>query len=422
MKKGCLIAVIAFFGIVTIGLGVYFYNKSKKDPTKYELSKPAYDNVIQKTVATGSVTPRLEVHVKPQLSGVIDEVFVEAGQIVQKGQELVKVRLVPSPVNINNAESNVDLSKVRYQESLRELERQKEINNKSLDVQEALANFENAKRDEERYKLLLEEGVVSEQEYNQYKLNREIRETAYENAIIAAQSNVKQFEAQADIAKQEYEAALTNLQLLRDGASKKYGQISNRIVSTVDGMVLDVPVEEGSSVIERNTFNEGTSIAVVADMNSLVFEGKVDESEVGKLQEGMPIELTIGALEDHKIHATLEHIAPQGVLEEGTVKFEIKAAVVPDSSLFLRAGYSASGDIILDRKDSVLTVFERDVIFFEESDSTYVEIKKEKNKFEKKYVKVGLSDGIKIEVLEGLDTTQQIKVQQKIGGDSGNNN
>ena len=239
-----------------------------------------------------------------------------------------------------------------------------------------------------------------------------MRKTELENAKILARNNLKQFEADVEVKQQELEAAITNLQLLREGASRKYGQISNVIVSTVDGMVLDIPVEEGSSVIERNNFNEGTSIAVVADMNALLFEGKVDESEVGKLKEGMQLELTVGALEKDTFSALLEHIAPQGVLEEGTVKFEIKAAIDPTHKSFLRAGYSASGDIILDRKDRVLAVQERDVIF--KGDTTFVEVEIGDQKYQRKEVKLGLSDGIYVEVLEGLDTQNMVKVQKQI--------
>src|SRR5690606_4603195 len=179
------------------------------------------------------------------------------------------------------------------------------------------------------------------------------------------------------------------------------------VVSTVDGMVLDIPVEEGTSVIERNNFNEGTSIAIVADMNALIFEGKVDESDVGKLKEGMPIELTIGALEDQKIEATLEYISPKGILEEGSVKFEVKAAIQIRDDIFLRAGYGANGDIILDRRDSVVSIKERDLIF--QNDSTFVEVVIGDQQFKKVPVKTGLSDGIQIEVLSGIDTTTQIK-------------
>jgi len=178
-------------------------------------------------------------------------------------------------------------------------------------------------------------------------------------------------------------------------------------------MVLDVPVEEGSSVIERNNFNEGTTIATVADMQSLIFEGKVDESDVGKLQEGMPLELTVGAIEDKKFEATLEFISPKGVEEEGTVKFEVRAAIKPSEDVFLRAGYSANGDIILARKDKVLALQERDIIF--SNDSTFIEIATGDQQFEKRQIKTGLSDGLKIEILSSdIDTTTQVKVQKQI--------
>ncbi len=414
MKKGCIIALAVLFVIVSIGMGVYFYQQSKKEKESIEFVKPAYDNVIQKTVATGSIKPRLEVNIKPQVSGIVDRLYVEAGEIVKKGQELARIQLVPSPTNVNNADAQVQQAKINVQQAERELDRQRTLNTQSLDVEEARANFINTEKEEQRYKQLFDQGVVSEQEYNGVKLNFEVAKANFENAKIRSSNDLKQFEDQLDIRKSELDAAITNLQLLKEGVSKKYGNISNTIVSTVDGMVLDVPVEEGSSVVERNNFNEGTSIAVVADMNTLVFEGQVDESEVGKLKEGMPIELTVGALEDIKINAFLEHIAPQGVVDEGTVKFEIKAAVIQSDTVFLRAGYSASGDIILDRRDSVLTLFERDVIFSEEGDSTFVEYKlNDKKEVEKKQIEIGISDGIKVELITAIDTSQEIKVQGK---------
>ena len=183
------------------------------------------------------------------------------------------------------------------------------------------------------------------------------------------------------------------------------------MVSTVDGMVLDVPVEEGSSVIERNNFNEGTNIAIVADMKSLIFEGKVDESDVGKLQEGMELELTVGAIPEHKFDALLEFISPKGTEEEGIVKFEVKAALKPyGEDVFLRAGYSANGDIIIDKKDDVIAVQERDVVY--EGDSvTYVERVVGDQEFERHEVELGLSDGLYVEVESGIDTSTQIKLQ-----------
>jgi len=412
MNKGCLIVGGIVLFILSLGLGYYFYDQSKKDPVIYDIEKPSINNIINKTVATGSIKPRKEVQIKPQVSGVIDELYVEAGQIVKKGQKLAKIQLIPSQVSINNAQNQVDLAKIRYEESQRELTRQKDVFGKKLDVENARSSFENAQKEEGRNKNLFDQGVISEQDYNRFKLDLELAKAAYENAAIVSGNTLKQFEADVDIRKQEMNGAINNLQLLKEGASKNSKQVNNIVVSTLDGMILDVPVEEGSSVIERNNFNEGTSIASVADMTSLIFEGQVDESDVGKLKEGMPIELTIGAIEDKKFDAALEFISPQGVEEEGTVKFEVRAAIKPTTDVFLRAGYSANGDIILDRRDSVITLKERDVIF--KDDSTYIEVQVSDQEFKKQLVKVGLSDGIQIEVTSGVDTTTQVKVQKQI--------
>ena len=412
MNKGCLIVAGVVLFALSLGLGYYFYEQSKKDPVIYDIEKPSINNIINKTVATGSIKPRKEVQIKPQVSGVIDELYVEAGQIVKKGQKIAKIQLIPSQVSINNAQNQVDLAKIRYEESQRELTRQKQVFGQKLDVENARSSFENAQKEEGRNKNLFDQGVISEQDYNRFKLDLELAKAAYENASIVSSNTLKQFEADVDIRKQEMNGAINNLQLLKEGASKNSKQVNNIVVSTLDGMILDVPVEEGSSVIERNNFNEGTSIASVADMTSLIFEGQVDESDVGKLKEGMPIELTIGAIEDKKFDAALEFISPQGVEEEGTVKFEVRAAIKPTTDVFLRAGYSANGDIILDRRDSVITLKERDVIF--KDDSTYIEVQVSDQEFKKQLVKVGLSDGIQIEVTSGVDTTTQVKVQKQI--------
>ena len=411
MKRGCIISVVVVIVLASLGLGYYFYKQSKKDPTVYKTSKPEVKDIIKKTVATGAVKPRKEVHVKPQVSGVIDELYVEEGDMVIKGQRLARIKLIPSEVNINSAQSSVELARIRLREAERELQRQREINDKSLDIQNALASYENAKKEEERYKTLLDDGIVSVQEYNRYKLDLDLAKAAYDNALITSGNQLKSFEADVDIRKQELQAAQNNLQLLREGATKNSQQVSNIVTSTLDGMVLDIPVEEGTSVIERNNFNEGTSIAVIADMNALIFEGKVDESEVGKIREGMSLELTVGAIEDAKFPAMLEHIAPKGELEEGTVKFKIIAAIEPTDDVFLRAGYSASGDIILDRRDSVLAINERDLII--KNDSTWVEVATGDQQFEKRTVETGLSDGIMVEVLNGIDSTAQIKILQE---------
>jgi HlyD family secretion protein len=411
MNRGCLIGFGAFLIIATIGLGIYFYQRNTKEAENYEVVQPETTDIIKKTVATGAIRPRKEVMVKPQVSGVVDEIYVEEGQLVTKGQKLARIKLVPSEVNINTAKSNVELARLRLQESKRELERQRNLNKQQLDVEEARASFENARQEEARQRGLFEEGVISEQDYNRFRLDLELARAAFENAKVVAQNSVKQFETEVDIREQELQAAINNLQLLREGASANSRQVANIVTSTLDGMVLDIPVEEGTSVIERNNFNEGTSIAIVADMNALIFEGKVDESDVGKLKEGMPLLLTVGAIDNQSFDATLEFISPKGEDEEGTVKFEVRAAVKPTDDVFLRAGYSANADIILDRRKQVLAIQERDILY--ESDTTYVEIKTGDRSFEKRQVELGLSDGIKVEVLGGLDGSSEIKVQTK---------
>ena len=248
----------------------------------------------------------------------------------------------------------------------------------------AVINFKNAKLELERQKKLYQEKVISEQDFNQYLLNYQL-------------------------ANQEVEAAQNNLELVREGASKKAGAVSNLVRATATGMVLDVPVKEGTFVIETNTFNEGTTIATIADMSDIIFEGKVDESEVGKIKEGMELDLKIGALQDEQIKAILEYISPKGKEEEGAIQFEIRAAVKLKKDLFLRAGYSANADIVLDKRDSVLAIKESDVLF--EDDKSFVEVETGGQQFDKREVKLGLSDGINVEVLEGLTKGDKIKKQ-----------
>ena len=409
MNKGCGIAAGALLFLLSLGLGYYFYTESVKDPEVNVSEKPVIGDVVKKTVATGAVKPRQEIMVKPQVSGVVEELYVEAGQSVKKGQQLAKIKLVPSQVNINNAQSSVELARIRYDEARRELTRQKEIYGKKLDVSDAQANFANAQREEQRQAQLLADGVISQQEYDRAKLALDLAKASFDNSEIISVNSLRRFEADVDISRQEYDAAVNNLQLLREGASKKSRQVANVVTSTVDGMILDVPVEEGTSVIERNNFNEGTTIATIADMNSLIFEGQVDESDVGKLKEGMPLVLTVGAIEDEKFDANLEYISPKGTDEDGTVKFEVRAAIKPQKDIFLRAGYSANADIILDKKEKVVTIKERDVIF--EDEKTYVEVETGEQQYEKREIKTGLSDGVTIEVKEGLDTLTLVKTQ-----------
>src|SRR5690606_29280562 len=210
-------------------------------------------------MATGSINPRQEVHIKPQVSGVVEALYVQPGVMVKKGAQLARIKLVPSEININSAQSSVELARIRLKEAQRELERQKEVFGKKLDVEQARVSFENASVEEKRQKQLFDDGIISEQTYNTFKMEKELQKAAFDNALIISRNNLKQFETEVDIRTQELEAAIDNLALLQDGASKNSKQVSNIVVSTVDGMVLDIPVEEGTSVIERNNFNEGTS-------------------------------------------------------------------------------------------------------------------------------------------------------------------
>ncbi|WP_439880543.1 efflux RND transporter periplasmic adaptor subunit [Pontibacter sp. MBLB2868] len=356
MKKVFLgLFIIIFLGL-SVWLGYYFYNKANTDPVVYKTETPFKADIVKKTVATGSIVPRKEVQVKSQVSGIVEELHVEAGQVVKKGQLLAKIRIVPNMVSVNNAETQLETAKL---------------------------NFNEAKRELARYEQLYEQKVIPEQEYQKYK----------------ADYNLK---------REAMQAAESNLLLVREGASRKSGQASNLVYSTIDGMLLDVPVKVGTSIIERNNFNEGTTIATVADMRSLVFEGKIDESEVGKLRENMALLLTIGAIEGRVFNAKLEYIAPKGVLEEGSIKFPIRAQVVLNDKDFIRAGYSANADIVLDKRDQVLAIKESMLKF--EKEQPYVEVEKSPQTFEKRMVKTGLSDGINIEIVSGLSKNEKVKV------------
>jgi HlyD family secretion protein len=358
MKKFLKILLLVLAVGAIFGTMFYLYKKSKKKPVVYEIKSPFISNVVKKTVATGSVVPRKEILIKPQVSGIIEELYILAGKQVKKGDLIARVKIIPNMVELNNAESRLNKAKI---------------------------NFEDAKSVYERQKKVFEQGVIPQAEFQQYKLT-------YMNAI------------------EEQETAESNLQLIKEGVSKKAGNVTNTLIrSTIEGMVLDVPVEVGNSVIEANNFNEGTTIASVADMGEMIFKGKVDETEVGKLKIGMPLILSIGAIEDEKFDAALEYIAPKGKEENGAIQFEIKANVKLKNNSFIRAGYSANADIVLDRRDSVMVIPESLIQFEKNGDSAYVEVEKQPQVFDKRYIKTGLSDGVNIEVKEGITKSDKLK-------------
>lgn len=352
LKYFIIIAVIGVFG----GTIFYLYNKSKEKPVTYETKTPFVTDIVKKTVATGEVVPRKEIEIKPQVSGIIHEVFVEPGDKVNEGDLIARVKIIPNMVNLNNARTRVNKAEI---------------------------NFEDAKIAYERQKKVYEKGVIPEAEYQRYKVE-------FENA------------------REELEAAKNNLQLIKEGAIDKSGENSNTLIrSTIDGMVLDVPVEKGNSVIEANNFNDGTTIASVADMNDIIFKGKVDETEVGRLNTGMNLELQIGAINDERFDATLEYIAPKGIEENGAVQFEIKANVNLKKDQFIRAGYSANANIIIQKKQEVMAISESLLQF--QNDSTFVEVETEPQVFEKRYPELGISDGVNIEIISGLNKNDKIK-------------
>ncbi len=350
-------------GVVILGIFGYtfyfLYQKSQDKPVVYETTTPFKQTIIKKTVATGSVIPRKEIAIKPQVSGIIDELYVEPGNYVKKGDLIAKVRIIPNMINLSNAESRVKQARISL--------------------------------------------GAAQTEYNRMK-------DLFDKMVIPA-AEFEPVEITLSQAKQEFDAAEDNLELIKEGQTKSMGATTNTLIrSTIDGMILDVPVEVGNSVIESNTFNEGTTIANVADMGDMIFEGKVDETEVGKIREGMELILTVGAIEDEKFTAILEHISPKGFEENGAIQFKIKAAVSLQQDIFIRAGYSANADIVLARADSVMTISESLLNF--EKDSVYVEVETEPQVFDKRYIKTGLSDGINIEVKEGL--TMEDKIKSKV--------
>lgn len=355
MKKFFLSLVGILVLVIFVGTTVFLYRKSQEAPVVYETTKPFYTEIVRKTVATGKIVPRKEIAVKSRVPGVIADIYVEAGQKIAKGDLIAKIELLPDLAFLSNAESELEKARI---------------------------NFANAKRDYERQKVLFQEKLISELDYNR-------------------------FELQYRLAEEAVKASENNVALIRDGASKKSGMVSNEVQATVSGVLLDVPVEEGGFVIQSNTFNEGTTIATIANMDDMIFEGQVDESEVGKLKEGMPLELRVGAIGDPRFTAHLEYIAPKGFEDQGTIKFEIRAAVTLSEDSFLRAGYSANADIVLERRSNVLAINEANLIV--DGNKAFVEIETGPQQFTRREVVTGLSDGINIEIVSGLQETESIK-------------
>ncbi len=357
MKK-----VIIFGGIIIalVVVLVWFGKKNSASPIDYKTEKAFKTTIIKKSVATGKVTPLEEVEIKPQIAGIINKIVVEEGAIVKSGDLIATVRVVPNEQSLISAEGRVKTIQIR---------------------------LNNAKIQYDRNKNLLDKGVISRQDFENIELS-------YNQA------------------KNDLKNAQNDYQIIKKGSVGSSGANTN-IRATTSGMVVEIPVKKGTQVVETNGFNAGTTIATVADMNKMIFEGKVDESEVGKLVKGTAIEISLGAIEGKKFPAKLNFIAPKGTEEAGAVQFKIKADVSLDDDYFIRAGYSANAEIVLEKKDSVLAIKESLLQFDRKTEKPYVEVKNSEGKFERRDVTLGTSDGVNVEILEGVTKEDEIKIWNK---------
>lgn len=357
MKK-----VVQWAGLVLLAGGalwaaVFFVQSNRKSAIIYTTHTPFITSIAEKTVATGKVVPEDEVAIKPQISGIIEKIHREEGDQVRTGDLLARIKVVPDEQALNQAQGRVENAQIA-------------LNNVTIEYKRNAALFD--------------KGVISSQDFNTLQL-------------------------QYDQALQELKNAQTDYQIIREGSAGGSTSANTHIRATVSGTILEIPVKEGDQVIQSNTFNDGTTIATVADLSHMIFEGTVDEGEVGKLRIGMPLTITLGAVEDKTLNATLKFIAPKGVEESGAVQFKIKGEVNAANDFLLRAGYSANAALVLEQKDSVLAISEALLQFDTETGKPYVEVAVGEQEFERRDIETGISDGIQVEIVSGLDKNDAVK-------------
>ena len=338
-----------------------FIKTNSKSAIIYETQTTLTTSIEKKTVVTGKVIPEDEVEIKPQIQGIIEALFVKEGDQVDTGDLLAKIKVVPNEQNLNSAQGRLANSKIV---------------------------LKNAEIEFNRNKDLYDKGIISKQEYDNVQLRYN--------------------QAKLDVSN-----ATSDLQIIRSGSRGGAASANTNIRATVPGTVLEIPVEEGFQVIASNSFNAGTTIANIADLNKMIFEGKVDEAEVGKLKVGMPLEVNLGAIEDQSLEAKLKFIAPKGNEEQGAVQFIIEADLFLNDSIFVRAGYSANASLVLERKDSVMAIPESLLQFDRKTEKPYVEVSIGEQEFERRDIEIGISDGVNVEILSGLTEEDQIKVWNK---------
>ena len=361
MKKALKIILVIALVLALVWVLAYFKKSNSKTVEDFKTAQPFFTSLNTKTVATGKLNPEEEVELKPQIGGIIDEILVEEGDLVRKGDLIAKIRVVPNEQSLVGASSQINSAKLSY---------------------------DNSKTLYNRNKLLFEKGVISKQDFenSQLSLNQ---------------------------ANESYRQAQNNYQIIKKGSLSGGGSANTSITAQISGTVLEIPVREGDIVIESNSFNAGTTIATIADMSKMIFEGKVDEAEVGKLEEGKEIIVVLGAINDKDFPAKLTFVSPKGVEENGAVQFTIKADVTVDASVKVRAGYSANAEIELEKKDSVMVIKESLLQFDRFTEEPFVEIETGEGQFKKQDVKTGLSDGINVEITEGVKEEDNIKVWNK---------
>ena len=354
-------------GLLVLGAlwaAAFFIKSNSKSSVTYETQKPFISNIEKKTVATGKVVPEDEVEIKPQISGIIDKIYLEEGAKVKAGDLIAVIKVVPNEQSLNQARGRVRNAEIA---------------------------LNNVKIEYDRNKKLFDKGVISSQDFNNLQL-------------------------QYDQAEQELSNARADYQIIRVGSAGGSTTANTNIRATVDGTLLEIPVEEGDQVIQSNNFNDGTTIATIADLGKMIFEGKVDEGEVGKLQVGTPLKISLGAVEGTELDAKLRFIAPKGVEETGAVQFKIEGDVEVNDSIFIRAGYSANASMVLEKKDSILVIPEALLQFDKKTDKPYVEVavgSVEEQKFERKDIEIGISDGVNVEIVSGLTEEDQVKQWNK---------
>ncbi|MFD2588477.1 efflux RND transporter periplasmic adaptor subunit [Croceitalea marina] len=361
MKK-----ILKWVGLGVLILGAlwaaaFFVKSNGKSAIEYETHNPFISSIEKKTVATGKVIPEDEVEIKPQISGIIDKIYLEEGVTVKAGDLIAVIKVVPNEQALNQANGR---------------------------VRNAELALNNAKIEYDRNKTLFDKGVISSQDFNNLALT-------YNQA------------------QQEVKNARADYQIIRRGSAGGSSSANTNIRATVDGTILEIPVEEGDQVIQSNNFNDGTTIASIADLSKMIFEGKVDEGEVGKLEVGMPLEISLGAISDKKFDANLKFIAPKGVEEAGAVQFKIEGDVKVDESVMIRAGYSANASLILEKKDSILVIPEALLQFDKSTNKPYVEIATGEQQFERRDIEIGISDGVNVEIVSGLEKDDKVKQWNK---------